>query len=363
MEVRIGKVIKELRGKNRVTQERLAEHIGVTAQSVSKWEAGVNLPDITMLSGIASYFGVTVDYLLYGEPDVTEDEMHILNEVIERKGQGDMDGAIEKLTHGVKLYPRNYSIMLEYVSCIYRMRREESYKDRVESAIFYANRIISESGDSRLVYRARHLLCLLYCETDAEKARKIADNLPDMPVCRNLLLEHILKGEELGNLRDDNLVLFLFYIWSRLQKMALSETLPTTDRLLACTTGVKLWELFFYDGRMGYYHDRPAWDYVCMTEIYAEQGEKEKALASMEKAIEHIKMYKESCQREVFTESIFWYDKRVGKGEEGIWKKEKMDLGFVKQLEELLQGSLGELLSPKEITEAKSRIESCRNFI
>ena len=41
MEVQIGKVIKELRARNKVTQEMLAEHIGVTAQAISKWEAGV----------------------------------------------------------------------------------------------------------------------------------------------------------------------------------------------------------------------------------------------------------------------------------------------------------------------------------
>ena len=358
MEVQIGKVIRELRVRNRVTQEMLAEHIGVTSQAISKWEAGVNLPDITMLSGLASYFGVTADYLLYGEPDITEDETRILNEVMERKGQGDMEGALEKLTQGVNLYPRNYSILLEYVSCIYKMRSKEAYKDRIESAVFYANRIISESGDSRLVYRAKHLLGLIYCEIDMEKARKIADSLPDMPVCRNLLLEHILKGKELESLRDDNLSLFLFYIWDRLQKIALSEERPTEERLIACTTGAKLWELFFYDGRLGYYHERPAWDYVCMMELYAGLGEKENALASMEKAIEHIRMYKESCQREVFTESVFWYDKRVSKGAEGIRKKEKMDIGILKQLEKLIQGSLGELLSPEETAVARSRIEA-----
>lgn len=358
MEVQIGKVIKELRARNKVTQEMLAEHIGVTAQAISKWEAGVNLPDITMLSGLASYFGVTADYLLYGVPKVTEDETRILNEVMERKGRGDIEGALEKLTQGVNLYPRNYSIMLEYVSCIYKMRSKEAYKDRIESAVFYANRIISESGDSRQVYRARHLLGLIYCETDTEKARKIADSLPDMPVCRNLLLEHILQGEELGNLCDDNMALFLSYIWSRLQKIALSEEQTAEERLMACTTGAKLWELFFYDGRLGYYHERPAWNYICMAQLYADKGEKENALASMETAIEHIRMYKESCQRELFTESVFWYDKRVSKGAEGVWKEEKMDNSFVKQLEKLIQGSLGELLSPEEATAVRSRIEA-----
>ena len=127
---------------------------------------------------------------------------------------------------------------------------------------------------------------------------------------------------------------------------------------MACTTGAKLWELFFYDGRLGYYHERPAWNYICMAQLYADKGEKENALASMETAIEHIRMYKDSCQRELFTESVFWYDKRVSKGAEGVWKEEKMDNSFVKQLEKLIQGSLGELLSPEEAAAVRSRIEA-----
>lgn len=258
MELQIGKVIRELRGRNKVTQERLAEHIGVTVQSVSKWEAGVNLPDITMLSGIASYFGVTADYLLYGEPDITEDETRILNEVMERKGRGDMDGAIEKLAQGVNLYPRNYRIMLEYVSYIYKMRKDESYKDRVEPAIFYGNRIISESGDSRLVYRAKHLLCLFYCEIDAEKAREIADSLPNLPVCRNLLLEHILKGEELKNLQDDNLVFFCFIFgagckrWlspKSVRQPTVSWPVPQASSFGKCSFMTARWDIITTDRR------------------------------------------------------------------------------------------------------------------
>ncbi|MCM1049699.1 MAG: helix-turn-helix transcriptional regulator [Clostridiales bacterium] len=343
MEIQVGKVIKELRGRNNVTQERLAEHIGVTAQAVSKWEAGVNLPDITMLSGLASYFGVTVDYLLYGEPEVTKDETRILREVMEQKGRGDIDAALEKLTQGVNLYPRNYDILLEYVSCIYKMRKEEAYKDRIESAIFYGNRIISEAGDSRQIYRAKHLLCLIYCEIDIEKAKKIADSLPDMPVCRNLLLEHILKGEELESLKDSNLELCLFYIWNRLQKISYSKEYSTEERLIACRAGVKLRELFFYDGKMGCYHNRAAQDCACMAKLYTELGEKEKAQESMEKAAGHIRLYKESCQKEVFTDSIFWHDKKVGKGIGGIWKEEKMDLGLNLNRHNILRNNLSEV--------------------
>ena len=60
----ISQKIKEYRSKQKVTQKELAELLGVTCQSISKWERGESVPDIIVLKQIADMFGVTVDYLL-----------------------------------------------------------------------------------------------------------------------------------------------------------------------------------------------------------------------------------------------------------------------------------------------------------
>ena len=57
----LGKKIKQLRYKAGLTQEQLAEKVGVGAQSVSKWENAVAMPDITTLPLLAEVFGVTID--------------------------------------------------------------------------------------------------------------------------------------------------------------------------------------------------------------------------------------------------------------------------------------------------------------
>lgn len=59
----IGAKIKQLRYKAGMTQEQLAERLGVTAQSVSKWENAASMPDVMLLPAIAGEFGVTVDEL------------------------------------------------------------------------------------------------------------------------------------------------------------------------------------------------------------------------------------------------------------------------------------------------------------
>ena len=66
-----------LRKKAGWSQEELAEQLGVTRQSVSKWEGAQSVPDIDKILQMSPLFGVTTDYLLKddaAEPEYTEDD-------------------------------------------------------------------------------------------------------------------------------------------------------------------------------------------------------------------------------------------------------------------------------------------------
>lgn len=67
----IGKIIAELRKENGMTQEELADKLGVSPQAVSKWENDISCPDILLLPVIAELFKVSVDYLLSVQPQDT----------------------------------------------------------------------------------------------------------------------------------------------------------------------------------------------------------------------------------------------------------------------------------------------------
>lgn len=60
--------IADLRKKNHVTQQQLADNIGVSFQTVSKWETGISMPDITVLPLLTDYFSVSADQLLGLKP-------------------------------------------------------------------------------------------------------------------------------------------------------------------------------------------------------------------------------------------------------------------------------------------------------
>lgn len=66
MDIIINEVIRNKRHSMNISQEVLAERLGVTVQAVSKWETGLSYPDITMLPRLAEYFEMSLDGLFFG---------------------------------------------------------------------------------------------------------------------------------------------------------------------------------------------------------------------------------------------------------------------------------------------------------
>ena len=64
---KVNHMIKRLRQDKGINQEQLAGQLHVTRQAVSNWETGKTQPDIETLTKIAEYFGVSVEYLIYGK--------------------------------------------------------------------------------------------------------------------------------------------------------------------------------------------------------------------------------------------------------------------------------------------------------
>ena len=63
---KVGKLIKEIRIKNNLTQSQFADRYNVSYQAVSKWENGKNLPDITLLTQICKDFNIDINEILNG---------------------------------------------------------------------------------------------------------------------------------------------------------------------------------------------------------------------------------------------------------------------------------------------------------
>lgn len=79
-QIKIGTFLKMLRKEKNLTQEQLAEQLGVSNRTVSRWETGSNMPDISLLTEIAEFYDVGIPELINGErksEDMREEDKEI----------------------------------------------------------------------------------------------------------------------------------------------------------------------------------------------------------------------------------------------------------------------------------------------
>ena len=99
MELTLGKRIGQLRRAKGITQEALAEKLGVTPQAVSKWENDGSCPDIALIPELAKILGISTDELLTGKkpetamrllpPEERKDIKDMMFRIIVDSAQGD----------------------------------------------------------------------------------------------------------------------------------------------------------------------------------------------------------------------------------------------------------------------------------
>ena len=66
-QIKVGAFLKDLRKEKGITQEQLAEKLGVSGRTISRWETGKNMPDISLLVEIAEFFDVSIPEIIKGE--------------------------------------------------------------------------------------------------------------------------------------------------------------------------------------------------------------------------------------------------------------------------------------------------------
>lgn len=64
---KIGSFLRELRKEKELTQEQLAERFNVSNRTISRWETGSNMPDLSLLVELADYYDVDIQEIIHGE--------------------------------------------------------------------------------------------------------------------------------------------------------------------------------------------------------------------------------------------------------------------------------------------------------
>ena len=300
MDITLSENIRKFRKNKRLTQEQLAEVLGVTTGAVHKWEAGISVPDISLIVEMADFFDTSVDVLLgYKMKD------NHIDSTIKRMGEMCRDSDHEAMNEAEKLlkkYPNSFKAV-HFCAGIYAFFGVGSGKEaecRRALELFEQARLlldqntdprISEEtilGNMSMVYSLigeyqkavdileKHNPAGLFSDTiglinalDLDKPKEAAP----------YLIEGMLSG--FGTLLNS--------VLGYTAVLCSEKNFSTADKLLRLV--VSLMEGFYGDEKISFADKEYSYAYILLAYTSLKTGDKDKAIELMKRTVYHTKRF------------------------------------------------------------------------
>ena len=348
MQLKIAENIAKFRKAKGITQDELAEFLGVTKASVSKWENGQSLPDIMLLPRIAVYFNITVDNLMGYEPQLSREQIQkIYGDLGKRFASEPFEEVFAYSKNLVKNYYSCYPFLIQicvlWVNHFMLPEKPEQQKEVLEEAEKLCNHILEcckNHGISSdiLIIRAVVQMQLGKYEEVLEKMEDVLNPIRLSSQSDGLLIQaYLLKGEiekadELAQINMYNHLLQLIsdavlFLSIHLQKSDIcKETINRMDKVIEVFDINKL-----HKNVMANFSYQAA---IC----YCSYGE-------LEEAVKRLQIYAECATSLVSTEIMLHSDDYFTKLDRWF---EKLDLGtqLVRDKNVILESVKQSLLNP-----------------
>lgn len=186
----MGEKIKALRKQKNISQEVLAQALGVSFQAVSKWETGAALPDVALIPAIAGFFEVSTDELF--DFNLLEQERKVMDICSAAAGIRDERPAEAEamLREGLKQFPGNEIILN---NLLYTMRAPE----RSEEVVTLCKSILEVTKLDDVKYDVLRILAETYHAMGEQSlVQPTLEQIPEIYFSKLELAAKLLEGEE-----------------------------------------------------------------------------------------------------------------------------------------------------------------------
>ena len=279
MNLNLSKNIRKYRRDLSLSQEQLAERLGVSFQTVSKWEREECMPDITLLPRIAGFFHITVDTLLGVNLLQEEEEVEA---IIAKCCEADTHYRGHEIAvlceEGLEKYPNNFKLMAWQV---YILQREDPRR-----AIEVSDYLLANCTDSELRSWTESNRCYAFFNAgEKEKAIASARVLPCYYNTCEDTLRSFLRGDELLRHVQDEIILKLAYeFWISIRKIGKSYT--PDERIALYKKSNAVYDAIYETDDLAFKLTRKLRNYQGMAEVSLTEGRAEDGLAYLREAAE-----------------------------------------------------------------------------
>lgn len=190
MHMKLGEKIRALRKSRNISQEVLAQYLGVSFQAVSKWENGDTMPDVAMIPAIAIFFEVSTDELFDFNRLETEQKIQEAYWEIADIRYAEPEKAEKMLRELLKQYPGNEVILN---NLLYTMRAPE----RCEEVVTLCKSILEVAKEDDVKYDVLRILAETYHEMGQQNLVKpTLEQIPEIYFTKLELAAKLLDGED-----------------------------------------------------------------------------------------------------------------------------------------------------------------------
>ena len=324
MQLDLGNNIRQLRRRDKRTQEALAEALGVTSQAVSRWESGGSFPDMNLIPSIANYFGVSIDELFGYTNDRTKRIDELVTQIYDmiRQNNGvdnNISECIAIARNALVEFPGNEKLMLSLASVLYtagyvrygecHLIDEEGYSvydtekhkayEEWREAIPLYEKVLETLPNGSLRDRAVEELSQLYVNVGSyDKSLSLAESAPKMWNSRELLRIYACDGKQQAKAMGEALLHTVNSCAALIihTTMAYQNHMTAGEKAQAVLSAIKLFDHVCIDGNYGEFYSFLSHMYMLHSLYLWLDGKHDEAFDDLDRALELYKKFEEVCR-------------------------------------------------------------------
>ena len=313
MNVKIGTKIKVLRKRDDITQERLAEVLGVTNQAVSKWESGSSYPDIEYISPIANFFNVTTDYLFDHD---TAEKRRKIDEYCEKHHEHQfavkpIDERIDMMRQALAEFPAEEKLLFRLAVTLYqKISGHGRYTTEIidgkyyihdyekhksfgvwEEAVKIFEELLATSLDDSIRHESRLLLSLIYAYIgEKDKVLEIAEQCSEIYQSKEKILT-ALDGKDEEVYKQKYLLSLILSLNGPFLDLPVFFIRDNNVNNEAYKIMINFYKFIFSDGNYGGYNIKLQRLYTRYADSLTWQGRYDEAFEALENAYNHAEKF------------------------------------------------------------------------
>lgn len=298
--------LREMRQERNLTQEAVAEYLGVSAQTVSKWERGLLSPDIMLLPKIAVLFHCSIDSIFDMESSWSiEHQNEFLAKIQELNAIKDFEGVYRALIREIELRPDEYSNYTEVMMFVLRQKMfDDDHVKRMILLTEYAERYCVDDDIRNEIHRIMLQICSQSLSPDIkEKAKDYYKKLPMLRHSREVYAKFVMEGDDYRVQTKKNIMYTIDLAECAIRQLITLE-MTADEELYYYKKSAELYEVVL-DEKYGGFYDVPLLsDYAQIVSLLMKIGEVEQAEVYVSRILGVLEKHLDERERQHHSELL-----------------------------------------------------------